>query len=356
MLQGLEALAAPSLKLGLPLAMQRLKRTEARRRDPQVRGSSQPLTHRRQAGLKTAGISVPEQEFGRGIGAQLAGQLSLQALGLQVIGATQQQPGGLSPGQGRQPAEVRGPQGCRGHIQQGIAIREGLRPLPIGTLLGQAMAEMKLKRQGAVQNRSEAAGVSRKQGRIADHRQGQGLAAAIGLPALQAPSALLLSLNTLGVKPLELLKERAAALKPAGGIAGIRNLGLAGTTTPPPPSRPRGEQGEPRRTEVARFPDADLESLDRLWLVYSRGRYGFSVQGRLLAACGGQWERLWPRLGWKREGLWTRYPAAFTWSQEAPEGHLPLVNQLRGVRLMDALLQHPALARRIQLAGAAGAG
>ena len=25
---------------------------------------------------------------------------------------------------------------------------------------------------------------------------------------------------------------------------------------------------------------------------------------------------------------------------EAPEGHMPLVNQLRGVRLMDALLQH----------------
>jgi hypothetical protein len=26
---------------------------------------------------------------------------------------------------------------------------------------------------------------------------------------------------------------------------------------------------------------------------------------------------------------------------------MPLVNQLRGVRLMDALLRHPALARRI---------
>ena len=26
---------------------------------------------------------------------------------------------------------------------------------------------------------------------------------------------------------------------------------------------------------------------------------------------------------------------------------MPLINQLRGVRLMDALLRHPALARRI---------
>lgn len=100
-------------------------------------------------------------------------------------------------------------------------------------------------------------------------------------------------------------------------------------------------------SEVATFPSVDLESLDRLWVCYSRGRFGFSVQGRLLQGCNGQWERLWPRLGWKQGGRWTRYPGSFTWSLEAPEGHMPLVNQLRGVRLMDALLQHPALVQRI---------
>jgi hypothetical protein len=103
-------------------------------------------------------------------------------------------------------------------------------------------------------------------------------------------------------------------------------------------------------SEVAGMPSVDLESLDRLWLVYSQGRFGFSVQGRLLRACGGQWERLWPRLGWKQDGRWTRYPGSFTWSLAAPDGHMPLVNQLRGVRLMDALLQHPALASRIAAA------
>jgi hypothetical protein len=103
-------------------------------------------------------------------------------------------------------------------------------------------------------------------------------------------------------------------------------------------------------SEVAAMPSADLEALDRLWLVYSQGRFGFSVQGRLLRACGGQWERLWPRLGWKQDGRWTRYPGSFTWSLEAPDGHMPLVNQLRGVRLMDALLTHPALANRIAAA------
>jgi hypothetical protein len=101
-------------------------------------------------------------------------------------------------------------------------------------------------------------------------------------------------------------------------------------------------------SEVASMPAKDLESLDRLWVVYSRGRFGFSVQGRLLLACGGQWDRLWPRLGWKQEGVWTRYPGSFHWTLEAPEGHMPLINQLRGVRLMDALLSHPGLAPRWQ--------
>ena len=99
-------------------------------------------------------------------------------------------------------------------------------------------------------------------------------------------------------------------------------------------------------SEVATIPTVDLESLDRLWICYSRGRFGFSVQARLLQGCNGQWERLWPRLGWKQDGRWTRYPGSFTWSLEAPDGHMPLVNQLRGVRLMDALLQHPAIVKR----------
>ncbi|MBE9173094.1 GUN4 domain-containing protein [Cyanobium sp. LEGE 06143] len=100
-------------------------------------------------------------------------------------------------------------------------------------------------------------------------------------------------------------------------------------------------------SEVPAMPAPDLEALDRLWVCYSRGRFGFSVQGRLLQACQGRWEQLWPRLGWKQDGRWTRYPGSFAWSIDAPEGHMPLVNQLRGVRLMDALLNQPALQQRI---------
>ena len=111
-----------------------------------------------------------------------------------------------------------------------------------------------------------------------------------------------------------------------------------------------GSQAEQRGyvyfSEVPAMAGLDLTCMDRLWCAYSQGRFGFTIQARLLEALDGRYEQLWPRIGWKENGVWTRYPRAFTWSIKAPEGHMPLVNQLRGVRLMDALLKHPALEAR----------
>ncbi len=101
-------------------------------------------------------------------------------------------------------------------------------------------------------------------------------------------------------------------------------------------------------TEVAGMDIEDLVTLDRLWVAYSQGKFGFSAQARLLESLEGRYDKLWPRIGWKSEGVWTRYPKAFTWTLEAPEGHMPLVNQLRGVRLMDAYMNHPFLKARRQ--------
>ena len=96
-------------------------------------------------------------------------------------------------------------------------------------------------------------------------------------------------------------------------------------------------------SEVELIPSIDLSTLDKLWIVYSRGKFGFTVQAKILDSVGGRYDKLWPRIGWKKDGVWTRYPKAFNWSIEAPNGHMPLVNQLRGVRLMDSLLNHQAL-------------
>lgn len=95
-------------------------------------------------------------------------------------------------------------------------------------------------------------------------------------------------------------------------------------------------------TEVGQFPSTDLQTLNTLWYVYSEGRFGFSVQRDLWLGVGKNWDKLWPKIGWKAGNSWTRYPQEFTWDRAAPVGHLPLSNQLRGVRVMEALLNHPA--------------
>ncbi|MBE9076052.1 GUN4 N-terminal ARM-like repeat domain-containing protein [Romeria aff. gracilis LEGE 07310] len=95
-------------------------------------------------------------------------------------------------------------------------------------------------------------------------------------------------------------------------------------------------------TEVDGFPMSDLQTLDRLWRVYSEDRFGFSQQRAIWLRVGQDWERLWQQLAWRTDGAWTRYPNEFIWDLSAPVGHLPLSNQLRGVRMMASLLAHPA--------------
>ncbi len=99
-------------------------------------------------------------------------------------------------------------------------------------------------------------------------------------------------------------------------------------------------------SEVNNISGTDLQTIDRLWNIYSNGRFGFSNQAKILKSVGLRYESLWPKIGWKKDGLWTRYPNSVCWSLKAPDGHMPLINQLRGVRLMDSILRHPAIAKR----------
>lgn len=95
-------------------------------------------------------------------------------------------------------------------------------------------------------------------------------------------------------------------------------------------------------TDVENFTITDLQTINTLWLVYSEGKFGFSVQREIWLGLGKSWEKFWPKIGWKSGNSWTRYPNEFTWNLTAPKGHLPLSNQLRGVRVMASLLSHPA--------------
>lgn len=96
-------------------------------------------------------------------------------------------------------------------------------------------------------------------------------------------------------------------------------------------------------TEVDNIPATDLQTIDRLWVAYSNGKFGFSVQRKLWLGVSKNWDKLWPKLGWKTGNNWTRFPQEFTWDASAPKGHLPLSNQLRGVRVLAALFDRLGL-------------
>jgi hypothetical protein len=95
-------------------------------------------------------------------------------------------------------------------------------------------------------------------------------------------------------------------------------------------------------TEVGNFTITDLQTINTLWLVHSEGKFGFSIQREIWLSLEKNWEKFWPKIGWKTGNNWTRYPDGFTWNLTAPKGHLPLSNQLRGVRVMASLLSHSA--------------
>lgn len=95
-------------------------------------------------------------------------------------------------------------------------------------------------------------------------------------------------------------------------------------------------------TEVESLPTTDLQTMNTLWMVYSEGKFGFSVQREIWLSVGKNWDKFWPQIGWKKGNNWTRYPQEFTWNLSAPRGHLPLSNQLRGVQPFAALMSHPA--------------
>lgn len=85
-----------------------------------------------------------------------------------------------------------------------------------------------------------------------------------------------------------------------------------------------------RPDELAAFPCVDLGTIDRLWLKYSGGRFGFSVQKQIWLNLGGQvgqhdkeiWQMFGDRVGWCVSRSWL-YHDCLTFSLDAPEGHLP---------------------------------
>ncbi|MCF4970207.1 GUN4 domain-containing protein [Nostoc sp. CMAA1605] len=87
-----------------------------------------------------------------------------------------------------------------------------------------------------------------------------------------------------------------------------------------------------RSEELLNFPCTDLRTIDRLWVKYSNGHFGFSVQKEIYLSVGGKpdgqyykeaWEKFGDRVGWRVNGDWILY-SNITFDTSSPKGHLPL--------------------------------
>lgn len=94
-------------------------------------------------------------------------------------------------------------------------------------------------------------------------------------------------------------------------------------------------------TEMEKLPNTDLDIIDQLWYIYSEGKFGYRVQRKIWLSLGKDFNQLWTKINWKNGNRWTKYPQEFIWDLTAPMGHLPLSNQLRGVRVINSLFNHP---------------
>jgi hypothetical protein len=83
------------------------------------------------------------------------------------------------------------------------------------------------------------------------------------------------------------------------------------------------------------FPCEDLRTINQLWLHYSKGKFGFSVQKEIYESLGGTrvynekvWEKFCDRVGWRKGGSYVKY-SDLTFNLElASPAHLPFSGYL----------------------------
>jgi len=94
----------------------------------------------------------------------------------------------------------------------------------------------------------------------------------------------------------------------------------------------RENEGRLRSVHIQKLSCADLRTIDTLWVKYSKGRFGFSVQKRIWESVGGTskqlndsetHERFADRIKWRVNNDWLSYNSLTFSLEEAAPGHLP---------------------------------
>jgi hypothetical protein len=99
----------------------------------------------------------------------------------------------------------------------------------------------------------------------------------------------------------------------------------------------REQEGWLKVEDVKNFPRQELRKMNQLWVKYSNGKFGFSVQKQIWLDVGGKLDgepdwytftKLGSRVGWRNNDKWLSYDS-YTFSKyNAPEGHLPTFRRL----------------------------
>mmetsp|Transcript_11488 Transcript_11488/g.14977 ORF Transcript_11488/g.14977 Transcript_11488/m.14977 type:complete len:226 (+) Transcript_11488:156-833(+) len=108
------------------------------------------------------------------------------------------------------------------------------------------------------------------------------------------------------------------------------------------------KQGFVYWTQVKYIPSKDLATIERLWLKYSEGKFGYSVQKKIWQRQKGLFDPFCEKIGWKiddngtiRLRKWFGKSEFIYDLEKAPRGHFPLTSALRGVTLLKEILNHP---------------
>lgn len=89
--------------------------------------------------------------------------------------------------------------------------------------------------------------------------------------------------------------------------------------------------------ELLNFPCTDLRTIDNLWVKYSRGKFGFSVQKKIYAECGAKldgeypgdkiWDEFCDHLGWREYNKSLDYEHLKADISLSPAGEFPTVRR-----------------------------
>jgi predicted NACHT family NTPase len=89
--------------------------------------------------------------------------------------------------------------------------------------------------------------------------------------------------------------------------------------------------------DIENFPCEDLRAIDKLWVDYSQGKFGFSVQKKVWMDCGGVpgeydywgvYKKFAEQVGWQTNGEWLNYESITFLYWRSKNAHLPVGDKM----------------------------